>query len=460
MKQNKFNIFILLISALVFLGSCKVTQPYQHSQTVSSSLFRDVNTADTNSIAQVPWQQIFTDTLLQSLIAEGIKNNFDIKIAQARIKQAEANFTQSREAFFPAINGNASAGFYNPSSSQSSGTQINQLYADASWQLDIWGKLKSAKRGAYASLLQSDAYKRAVQTQLISGIAGNYYALLAYDEELKITLQTVENRKQDVETMKILKNSDVVTGAAVVQSAANLYSAQVTIPDIQQNIRQTENALCVLSGRNPGSILRDSLWNQHIAVDVNTGIPAQLLANRPDVQEAEFQVRNAFETVNAARTYFYPSINITGEAGLYSTSISNFFNPASFFANIIGGLTQPIFNNGTNTQRLKVSQAQLEEYEITFKKTLLTAGQEVSDALYQYKAANDKTSIRALEISNLEKAVDYTKELLKYTSATNYTDVLTSEQGLLAARLNAVSDKLQLLQGIVTLYAALGGGWK
>ncbi len=298
-----------------------------------------------------------------------------------------------------------------------------------------------------------------MQTQLVAGIANSYYTLLAYQEELKITLETVENRKQDVETMKVLKNSDVVTGAAVVQSAANLYSAQVTIPDIQQNIRQTENALCVLLGRNPESISRDSLWDQHITADISTGVPAQLLANRPDVQEAEFQVRNAFETVNAARTYFYPSINITGEAGLYSSSISNFFNPASYFANIIGGLTQPVFNNGINTQRLKVSQAQLEEYETAFKKTVLTAGQEVSDALYQYKAANDKTSIRALEISNLEKAVDYTKELLKYTSATNYTDVLTSEQSLLAARLNAVNDKLQQLQGVVNLYAALGGGW-
>lgn len=459
MKQNRSNIFFLLVLALVFSASCKVTQPYQHAQDVSSALYRDVNTADTNSIARLPYQQIFADTLLQSLIAEGIKNNFDIKIAQARIKQAEANFTQSRQAFLPAINGNASVGFYNPSSTQSSPAQINQLYAGASWQLDIWGKLKSAKRAAYASLLQSDAYKRAVQTQLVAGIANSYYTLLAYQEELKITLETVENRKQDVETMKVLKNSDVVTGAAVVQSAANLYSAQVTIPDIQQNIRQTENALCVLLGRNPESISRDSLWDQHITADISTGVPAQLLANRPDVQEAEFQVRNAFETVNAARTYFYPSINITGEAGLYSSSISNFFNPASYFANIIGGLTQPVFNNGINTQRLKVSQAQLEEYETAFKKTVLTAGQEVSDALYQYKAANDKTSIRALEISNLEKAVDYTKELLKYTSATNYTDVLTSEQSLLAARLNAVNDKLQQLQGVVNLYAALGGGW-
>jgi len=456
--NKKNGLFVLL---LVLMGSCKVTQQYQRpANAAGNTLYRDVNTTDTSSIATVPWKQLFTDTLLQSLIQEGIDNNPDLKIAVARIKQADANFRQSQLAFLPSLDATATASQVKPSVAQADNKHVYELYGAASWEADIWGKLKSSKRAALAALLQSDAYKRAVQTQLVSNIATNYYALAAYDAQLQLTLKTLDNRKEDVETMKLLKQSDVVTGAAVVQSEANRYSVEVTIPDLKQNIRETENALCVLLGRDPGSIKRDSLSAQILRTDLQTGVPAQLLANRPDVQEAEYQLRYYFELTNVARTYFYPSLNITGQAGLYNTNLSQFFNISSFFANITGGLTQPIFNNGLNKQRLKVAQAQQEEYLVTFRQSLLTAGQEVSNALYDYQAASDKINSRSQQIAFLQKSVEYTQELLKYTSATNYTDVLTSEQSLLAAQLSSISDKLQQLQAVVALYRSLGGGWR
>ncbi|HTE23824.1 TolC family protein [Flavitalea sp.] len=462
--RNKFKSYSLLMPALllaVMFSSCKVTQPYQRSPDIADNkLYRDVSATDTTTIAALRWKQIFTDTILQSLIQEGINNNLDLKIAAARIKQADAGFKQSRLAFLPNVNGNAGTNLLKLSDAQAGNHQVYEIYTGISWEADLWGKLKSSKRAALAALLQSDAYKRAVQTQLVANIATSYYALMAYDAQLLITLKTLDNRIQDAATMKILKESNVVTGAAVVQSEANRYSVEVTMPDIKQNIRVTENAINILLGREPGSIARDSLALQEVPTNLNTGVPSQLLANRPDVQQAEYQLRYYSELVNVAKTYFYPTLTITAQGGLYNNSLSQFFSASSIFGNIVGGLTQPIFNNGLNKQRLKVAQAQQEEYFITFKQTLLTAGQEVSNALYDYQAASDKIINRSQQIFYLQKSVDYTKELLKYTSATNYTDVLTSEQSLLAAQLSSISDKLQQLQAVVTLYRSLGGGWK
>ncbi|MFT3935274.1 MAG: efflux transporter outer membrane subunit [Chitinophagaceae bacterium] len=460
-KYLKNSYWLCLLTITFIWSSCKVTQPYkQPSGIANNQLYRDINAGDTSNMANISWKELFTDTTLQSLIAEGINNNLDLKVAVARMKQAQANFDQSKKAFLPSLNANASATFQQLSNVQLGNTRLYEAYLGSSWEADIWGKLKSAKKAALASLLQSDAYKRAVQTQLIASIANDYYSLQAYDAQLQVTIKTVENRKEDVKTMNILKQSDVVTGAAVVQSEANRYSAEVTIPDLQQSIRETENALSILLGRSPGVIARDSIANENVYTNLQIGLPAQLLANRPDVQEAEYQLRYAFEQVNLARAYFYPSLTITAQGGLYNTSLSQFFNAGSFFGNIVGGLTQPIFNNGLNKQRLAVAKAQQEEYLVTFKQTLLTAGQEVSNALYSYQAASNKMNIRGNQISNLQKAVDYTKELLKYTANTNYTDVLTSEQSLLTAQLNSVSDKLQQLQAVVNLYRSLGGGWK
>jgi len=458
---ESYSWVIMFALIIVTISSCKVTRQYkQPSDVVNNKLYRDSSNNDTTNIANISWKQIFSDTLLQSLVQEGINNNLDLKVAVARIKTAAANLKQRKLALLPSFDANATASFQRVPSTQFGFPEAYLLDVVTSWEADIWGKLSSAKRAALASLLQSDAYKRAVQTQLVSDIATNYYLLMSYDEQLRITEKTVENRKKEVETIKILKESNVVTGAAVVQSEANRYSVEITIPDLKQNIRETENTLSILLGKNPDTIFRSSLYQQNVITNLAIGVPAQLLANRPDVQQAEFQLRNSFEMVNVARTYFYPSFTITGSTGFSATSLKQLFDPVSFFANITGGLLQPIFDQGINKQRLAVAQANQEEYLNTFKKTILVAGQEVSNALYSYQAAVEKQSLRGNEISFLEKSVDYTKQLLEYSSATNYTDVLTSEQNLLSAQLSSINDKLQQLTAMVNLYRSLGGGWK
>ena len=454
-----------IIAVAIFISSsCKIRQAYVAPAVKTDSLYRNVNTTDTTGIGSLSWKQMFRDEKLQALLQEGIDHNYDLKIALSRIKQAEANLAQSKAAFFPTL----SAGpqyTWERTSVISGGALGNisgnlfQVSGSASWEADIWGKLSSAKKGELALLLQSYAYRRSVQTQLIANIATDYYNLLAYDKQLAITRQTVESYKNDVETNKGLKQANRINEASVAQSEANRYAAEVTIPDLQNNIAQTENAIRLLIGRQPGAIERDSLEVQTIDTLMQTGVPAQILSNRPDVQEAEYNVRYYFEQVNVARAYFYPSLTITAQGGWQSATIGSLFNSSSIFGNVVGGLTQPIFNSGLNKQRLQVAKAQYQEYVDTFQQTVLTAGQEVSNALYSYQSAKSKIGTRALQLDAWKRSVDYNRLLLRGGYVT-YTDVLTSEQGYLSAQLSSVGDKLQQLTALVTLYQSLGGGWK
>lgn len=249
--NGRNSIYILLSFILAgCITACRITKPYQPPAITENNLYRDVNTTDTNSIARVHWKEIFTDTLLQQLIATGIRNNLDLQVAWSRMRQAEATYAQSRQALYPAVSGNVSAAYAGASNQQRTGrTVIPQQYnagLAATWEADIWGKLRSNKRAGLAALLQATANARAVQTGLIASIATNYYNLMALDQQLTITQQTVVNWQATVEVMKELKKGDVVTGAAVVQSEASRYAAEVTIPDLKQSIRETENQLNLL----------------------------------------------------------------------------------------------------------------------------------------------------------------------------------------------------------------------
>lgn len=459
---DKFKSTILILFSLILIvafNACKVTQPFRVPVITSmETLFRDSTFKDTSNIANIPWRTLFPDIKLVSLIDEAIHNNLDLQTAVARMKKAEATLRQTKSGFFPTLTANASA------TRQNNGIlgvpEGYELWGGSSWEVDIWGKLRNIKRASFDLLLKSEAYKRAIQTQLVAEVADSYYELLALDAELQVTLKTVELRNSDVETIKLMKENDLVTGADLVQSQANLYSAKVTIPDIKQNIYETENALCVLLGKNPGPVVRSTLPEQQVSVDLKTGVPAQLIANRPDVQEAEYQLRYGYEITHAARKYFYPSLTLQASGGLVTSDISKMFNPSSVFWSLLGSLIQPVFNQGINRERLKIAQADQEENVAAYKQVILRSGEEVSDALYGYQTATEKIRLRASQVEYLEKSVSYTMELLKYTSTTNYLDVLTSEVSLLSAQLSAINDKLQQLQSIVGLYRSLGGGWK
>ena len=465
-KYNK-QVFGLLVAASLF-SACSVTKTYKSPEVKTDGLYRDQVAADSVTLADMPWQSLFADEKLKALIQKGLDQNVDLKNAIQNIAQAQATLKQSKLAYLPTLSANAD--YTRTKSSLSAlnfpaGININtltntyRLYLSTSWEADIWGKLSSSKRAALASYLGTDAARKAVQTQLIADISNNYFTLISLDKQLTITEETLKNRRSSVETIKELKEGAVVTGAAVVQSEANLYAAEVTIPDLKQSIRETENALSILLAQAPGPIDRNTLDSQVVPVNLSVGLPSQLLHNRPDVEQAEFAFRNSFENTNLARTYFYPSLTLTANGGLSTLQLKNFFDQSIFYS-LVGGLTQPIFNQGINKARLTTAQSQQIQAMNTYQQTLLVAGQEVSNSLFDYQSAVAKQTSRAKQIAALIKAVDYTQELLRFSSATNYTDVLTSEQSLLAAQLSAVSDQQQKLQAVVNLYRALGGGWK
>jgi multidrug efflux system outer membrane protein len=464
MSSKALKYIFIILAAVLLLASCSITKKYQApDSSLTNGLFRDAATTDTTSIATLSVNEIFTDTILQNLIKKGVENNLDVQIAYTRIQQAEAYYKQSRAAILPTLDLDAGATRSKLSEAQGLGVRDYQTQYQAglssAWELDVWGELRSGKRANAAELLRTKTARRAIQSEVVSRIASNYYTLLALDKQLEITEQTVRNWDTTVTSMRALKTAARVTEAAVVQSEAQRYAAEVTIPDLRQNIRETENALSILLGVAPAPIRRGNLDAQTYNMVMSTGLPAQLLSNRPDVQEAELSYRNAFELTNVARTAFYPALRISGSAGFSNSVLDNFLNPASFAASIGAGITQPIFNGRRNRTSLEIAKAQQQAALLSFKGALLRAGQEVSDAMSLHQTALDKMISRTNQVEALQKSVSYTQELLENAFA-NYNEVITARQSLLAAELGSINDKRQALQAIVDLYRALGGGSK
>ena len=445
-------IYTICMGAL--LSSCNIYKKYNRPDMDMEGLYRDpvsVNdtlVSDTTNMGNLPWEEVFTDPQLQQLIRQGLEQNSDLQTAILKVKEAEAGLMSSRLAYLPSL-GLSPQGTVS-SFDKAAATQIYSLPVVSSWELDLFGKLTNAKRGAKAILLQSEAYKQAVQTQVIATIANTYYTLLMLDKQLAITEETAVLWQKSVETMKAMKEAGMV-------SEANSYMIAASIPDLKKSIRETENSLSLLLKQAPQRIERGKLEDQSLPTLLNVGIPIQLLSNRPDVKSAEMALASTFYNTNQARSAFYPQISISGTLGWTNSSGSYIVNPGKMIASAVGSLTQPIFNRGALTARLRVAKAQQEEALISFEQAILNAGSEVSNALVQYQTAQDKIEQREKQIFSLEKSVEYTQELLTLGTST-YLEVLTAQQSLLNAQLSGVSDEFQRIQAVVNLYHALGGG--
>ncbi len=470
--KNKFFIrVILLLAVSLTLQSCFVAKNYKRPELEETqNLFRTDNLpADSLSMADVSWKTLFTDPFLDQYIEEGLQNNIDIRIAIQQIAAAEAYLKQGKMGYFPTLNGSASASRSYLSKNGQQGAILSSLGDDhidqfelsgsLSWEADIWGKIRSNKRAYQASYLKSVAAHQAVKTQLVSSIANTYYQLLALDAQLAITKKTIATRKKGVETIKALKESGQVNQVAVDQNIAQYNNAKALEVDLETSIFKTENALSILLGKSPQHIERSRLDTQAIQTDLKLGVPASLLSNRPDVMAAEYGLIQSFELTNMAKSSFYPSLTVTASGGFQSLDFDNLFNANSLFANLVGGLTQPIFNGRKIRTQHEVAKAQQEQALLNFKNSLLVAGNEVSNALYAYNAETRKFEYVQKEVEALRKAEQNSDELLKNGYAT-YLDLLTARQSALSAELNVIDSKLQQLLTVVNLYEALGGGWR
>ena len=468
LKHRNFSKGALILVVALTLQSCFVAKDYVRPDldAETQALYRTDNLpTDSVSIADVSWKNLFTDQYLQQYIEEGLQNNMDVRIALQQILAAQAYAKQGKAGYLPSISVGANATHQELSENSqfgalfSGGIDTYDITANLSWEADIWGKIRSNKRATQAAYLQSVAGHQAVKTQLISSIANTYYNLLALDAQLEVTKQTIITRESGVKTIKALKDAGQVTQVAVDQNIAQYNSAKALQVDIEVAIFKTENTLSILLGKTPQTFERSSLDIQNIDQDIVLGVPATLLSNRPDVMAAEYGLINSFELTNVAKSNLYPSLTLTASGGLESLDVDNLINANSIFANIIGGITQPIFNQRKLKTQREVAFAQQEQALLRFKQTLLVAGSEVSNALYTYKSETKKFEFRKNEVEALRTAEANSNELLKNGYA-NYLDLLTARESALNAELNIINSQLQQLVSIVDLYEALGGGWR
>ena len=455
---------LYMLCATALLSSCHIYKSYDRPEDITTSgLYRDpvadndTLVSDTANFGNLPWREVFTDPQLQSLIETGLKQNTDLLSAAQNVKAAEASLMSARLAYAPSL-GLSPQGTIS-SFDKNAATKTYSLPVTASWQVDLFGQLLNAKRGAQVALKQTKAYRQAVQTQVISNIANMYYTLMMLDRQLEITKATAEILKKNAETMEAMKDAAMynINSTGVEQSKAAYAQVLASIPDIEQSIRETENALSTFLGEAPHAIKRGTLEAQVLPTELSAGVPIQLLSNRPDVKAAEMALASCYYNTNSARAAFYPAITLSGSAGWTNSAGSMIVNPGKFLASAVASLTQPLFNKGANIAQLKIAKAQQEEARLSFEQTLLNAGVEVNEALVQYQTAREKADYYNKQVASLQTAAKSTSLLMKHGNTT-YLEVLTAQQTLLNAQLSQVANRFTEIQGVITLYQALGGG--
>lgn len=447
---------IMILCAAALFTACGIYKPYSRPEDIrTDGLFGDIEATDTASLADLTWQEVFTDPQLQELIRLGLANNTDLLAAQLRVEEAKATLSSARLAYLPMFNfapQGAISSFDNKNTSKTYNIPLT-----ASWEIDIFNGLTNAKRRAKALYAQSQEYEQAVKTQLIANIANLYYTLLMLDSQYAVSVETADKWRESVRTMRALKEAGMANEAGVAQYEANSLAIDASLHDLEYSIREMENTLTSLLGETPHTIVRGQLESQQLPEELLVGVPVQLLANRPDVRAAELALTSAYYATASARSALYPKITLSGTAGWTNSAGAMIVNPGKLLLSAAGSLVLPIFNARAGRAQVKIAKAEQETAKLNFQQTLLNAGAEVNDALMQCQTARAKVVLRQQQIEALERA-EVSTELLMRHSPTTYLEVLTARQSLLSARLSQISDRFDEIQGIVTLYQALGGG--
>ncbi len=455
MKMKFAYYTFILLWAVCLMTGCSIYKPYSRPEVQTEGLYRDLEeTRDTASIATLGWRNLFSDKNLQALIEKGLERNTNLRVAHIRVKAAEAVLMNARLSYLPSV-------VLTPDGSIS-GTEgakaikTYNLAASASWEIDLFGKVTNAKREALAALEGSRAYRQAVETQLIATIANSYYMLLMLDRQLIISEQTLITWKETEHSIEALKRAGKSNDAAVLQAKANRLALEASVVSIRKSIRETENVLSALLADTSHDIMRGALQKQQFPDTLSAGLPIQLLANRPDVRQAEWNLAQAYYATNAARSAFYPSLTLSGSTGWTNNVGGVVVNPGSWLFSAVGSLMQPLFNKGTNIANLRQAKARQEEALLLFQQSLLDAGKEVNNALTRWQSARIRIDYVNQQIMTLQEAVRKTELLMQHTS-TNYLEVLTARQRLLEAELTQAQDKFEEIQGVIDLYHAAGG---
>jgi len=452
--------YVIVAALAISLSSCNIYKKYElptdnaYVKTYEESMTAAV---DSTSLPYLGWEQVFTDPVLQGYIRTALENNKDLDNAVKNIDIANAQLKGAKLSYFPAValNPNGGAAKYG---SGKMDTWTYTIPLSISWEIDVFGKILNRKRGAKVTVEQMEDYYQAVHSQIICGVASCYYSLMLLNQQLDLTERTSVIWKDQVESMKLMKEAGWVNEAAVVQSTANYWSIMGSIPDIKQQIHQLNNTMSLLLHTYPKEWAVSTDMNFELPVSLKDGVPMTYLAARPDVRASERALAAAYYTTNSARAAFYPSLTISSNGGFTNLLGSIVTNPGKWFIQLAGSLAAPLFSRGQNIATLEAAKAQQTQAMNNFETSVLSASADVSDALASYRYNYEKRECLIKQIESLEKSVEYTQELLTLDQNTTYLEVLTARSSLLNAQLSSLAAWHSKVSALISLYQSVGGG--
>jgi multidrug efflux system outer membrane protein len=473
------------------LAGCKVGPNYKRPVVNSPANYRGamapdaVDGANAASLGAQKWDTVFTDPVLQDLIREALKNNYDVKIAADRVLEEKAAVGVTRAGEFPTLSGGGSydaislpggllSGFTNGnnssgSSNSNSNNGRSNIYsggftASAAWNLDFWGQYRRATEAQRAEFRATQWAQQTTYSTLVDEIVTDYYQLRSLDAQLAVTKQTIDARKQSLDLTTTLEQGGSGTLADVRQAEELYFTAQAEVPALEQQITQMENNLGLLLGRNPGPILRDVTASPDILAkaahppEIPVGVPSELLERRPDIRRAEELLVQANANIGVARAAFFPSLSITGEGGTSSSQFKKIFDGSNILYYAAGSLSQPIFDGGKIRNQYREAQAKDQELVDTYQQTITGAFRDVSNALVAYSKTREAREQQEKLVASSADAVRLARMRFQ-AGATNYLEVLTNDTTLYNSQLSLASAQQQEALSLVQLYNALGGGW-
>ncbi len=438
-------------------------QPQPEGSQPSGNPAQQASTPAEQSLGDQKWWEVFQDPQLQELIHTALKQNYDVRIAAARIMEARAQLGITRADQLPTVNAGATGTndrFPKTKLSPETETSFNAVGASMAWELDFWGKYRRATEAARANLLATEWARRAVTNSLVSDVAASYFQLRAYDLQLEISRRTLASRQESLQLTRTLSDGGSATMLDVRQAEQLVATAAESIPSLERQIQQEENFLSTLLGRNPGPIARGmKLTEQPHAPEVPGGLPSNLLERRPDIRAAEAELMAANAQIGVARAAYFPQISLTANSGFLSSALTSLFTGPAGFWNFGGSLTQPIFAGGRIRSGVKLSEARKEEMLLTYQRTIQQAFRGVSDSLVEYQK-NHEFRERQQELVLAAQDAARLSEMRYKGGATSYLEVLTNETNSFNAELGLAQAQLNELLGLVDIYRNLGGGWQ
>ena len=466
---------VLALILLLGLGSCKISKDVAVPASELPAQYRSAEAvpvgADTVGVGGLPWKSFFTDAALQRLIDSAIARNYDMQVALENIRSAQLVLGQAKLGYWPDISFQATANLTRPGSESLNGITasdflhskfLNDYNANLSlsWEADIWGKIKNKQAKALSQYLQTAEARKALQTNIVSGVAEGYYNLLMLDAQLDIARANLALNDSTLRIIRLQFNSGDVTALGVQQAEAQEMAAAELVPQLQQSILLQEDALSILTGGLPDKVVRNITLDQVPVRDtLSAGVPAALVSRRPDVRSSELALAAANADVAINKAALYPSLVITPEGGWDNYIFRNWFNiPGSLFGAVVGGLTQPVFERKKLRTAYRVSEVDREKTVIQFKQSVLVAVGEVSDALGKIAKLKEQQAVARNRVNTLQQAISNANSLFRNGMA-NYLEVITAQSNVLQSELELASIKKGQLSAEVELYRSLGGGW-